>query len=366
MGLDLTWLPIVWTAANIELAFTFVKFIGIFVLCLQIPPIMVWVERRAGAMVQRRKGPNRVGLFKFRLYGLLQSAADAVKLIFKEEVQPTGSNAVFFYIAPIFALIPALLIAMAIPYGPAFEAFGTIIPLSVVNVDVGFLFIFAVSSLGVYGVTLAGWAANNKYALMGSLRASASMVSYEIPLGMSLIPIVLIYGTLDLGEIVLLQSNVYKWGIFTAPVSFMLFVICMFAETNRAPFDLAEAESELVAGFHTEYGSTKFAMIFLSEYVVMFVLSCLAATVFFGGYQIPLVSYEFLLQFVGIDWVVSLIGVGVLLIKAAFFMWLYVWVRWTLPRFRYDQLMSLGWKFMLPIGLANIAVTALVMALFSF
>ncbi len=300
------------------------KFAVVFAICIQVPPIMIWVERRAPALMQRRKGPNRVGFFKLRLWGLLQSAADAVKLILKEEIVPRGANKIFFQIAPIFGVIPALLIACAIPYGNDFQLFGYNIPLSIVNVDVGFLFILAVSSLGIYGVTIAGWASNNKYSLLGSLRASAQMISYEIPLGMSLIPIVLIYGTLDLNQIVIGQSNLWNWGIITSPISSM----------------------------------------------------------FFGGWQIPFVSHDMLLQLIGglqlpflsgslqeigvHSLIASLIGVAVLFIKAGFFMWMYVWVRWTLPRFRYDQLMSLGWKFMLPVGLANIFVTAIIVAILNF
>jgi NADH-quinone oxidoreductase subunit H len=343
-----------------------VKILLIVVLCLQIPPIMVWVERRAPAMMQRRKGPNRVGPFKWRLWGLLQSAADAVKLIFKEEVVPDGANKFFYHLAPLFSVFPALLIAAAIPYGNDLQIAGIDISLSLIRVDVGFLFIFAMSSLAVYGVSLAGWASANKYALLGSLRAAAQMLSYEIPLGLSLVPIVLIFGTLDLQTIVLAQGNVWEWGVFRAPISFLLFLICMFAETNRAPFDLAEGESELVAGFHTEYNSAKFALFFLSEYVAMFVLSCLAATLFFGGWQLPLIPFDTLVEILGSRNLAVALGFVCLLLKASFFMWVYVWVRWTVPRFRYDQLMNLGWKFMLPVGLANVVVTALIIAIAQF
>lgn len=366
MGLDaLTlWLN---EESNFQLVASIIKFVIVFVIALQVPPIMVWVERRAPAMMQRRKGPNRVGLFQWRLYGLLQSLADAIKLIWKEEVVPTGANRAMYHIAPLFGVFPALLVASAIPYGPDITAFGHKVSLSVVRLDVGFLFIFAVSSLAVYGVTLAGYASNSKYSLLGSLRASAQMISYEIPLGLSLIPVVLIYGTLDLSDIVAQQTMPWNWGVVKAPVSFVLFLICMFAETNRAPFDLAEGESEIIAGFHTEFNSAKFALFFLAEYVVMFVLSCLASTIFFGGWQIPFVSHETLVQLCfGQDWLAALLGFASLLVKAAFFMFFYVWVRWTLPRFRYDQLMSLGWKFMLPLGLANVLVTAAVIAAVSF
>ena len=237
----------------IEFVITAIKIVLVFTVCAQIPPFMVWFERRAPAYMQRRKGPNRVGLFGFRLFGLIQPLADTIKLIFKEEVVPTGAHKVFYHLAPVFSLFTSLLVAAAIPFGPPIEIFGRTITLSVVNLDVGFLFIFALSSLGVYGVTLAGYASNNKYSLMGALRASAQMISYEIPLGLSLIPIVIICGTLDLNTIVLGQESILSWGIFKAPVSFFLFVIAMFAETNRAPFDLAESEAELVAGFFTGY-----------------------------------------------------------------------------------------------------------------
>lgn len=351
----------------VQLIATMLKFSLVAGICLQVPPVMVWVERRAPAFMQRRKGPNRVGLFKWRLYGLLQSLADTVKLIFKEEVVPNGANKIMYHIAPIFSVFPAFLIACAIPFGNDLKLGGFTIPFSVIRVDVGFLFIFAVSSLAVYAVTIAGWASNNKYSLLGSLRASAQMISYEIPLGMSLLPIVIIYGTLDLNEIVVAQAMPWEWGVVKAPISFLLFFVCMFAETNRAPFDLAEGESELVAGFHTEYNSAKFAAFFLGEYVSMFVLGCLAATVFFGGWQIPFLPYDTLLTLVGGNqWIAAAAGVLMLMLKGAFFMWMYVWVRWTLPRFRYDQLMSLGWKFMLPVGLANLALTAVVVAALRF
>lgn len=339
-----------------------VKFAIMMLIVLHVAPLMVWFERRAPAMMQRRKGPNRVGIGPFRLFGLFQSLADAIKLIFKEEVVPDGANKFFYHAAPVFALFPALLVATAIPYGPDITIMGYRVPLSITNVDVGFLFIFAVASIAVYGIALAGWACNNKYSLLGSLRASAQMVSYEIPLGMSLIPAVLVYQTLDLNQIVMAQER-GLWGVFTMPVSFLIFLICMFAETNRAPFDLAEGESELVAGFHTEYNSFKFSQFFLAEYTSMFTLSCLASTVFFGGWSIPFISNAQIAEllanpFIPGQYIAAAIGFGALLLKAAFFMWLYVWVRWTLPRFRYDQLMSLGWKFMLPIALANVVITA--------
>ena len=351
---------------TVQLISTIIKFGIIAVLCIHIPPVMVWAERRIPAFMQRRKGPNRVGIFKWRLYGLMQSAADAVKLIFKEEVVPEGAQKFFYHLAPVFSVFPAFLIAMCIPYGPDITIAGYTIPLSIIHLDVGFLFIFAVSSLAVYGVTIAGWASNNKYSLLGSLRAAAQMISYEIPLGMSLIPIVLLYGTLDLNKIVEAQGHIWQWGVVLSPISFVLFLIAMFAETNRAPFDLAEAEGELVAGFHTEYTSAKFAAFFLAEYVSMFVLSCLAASVFFGGWQIPFFDIRTLDQMLGLPGISGLVGMIILVTKAAFFMWVYVWVRWTVPRFRYDQLMSLGWRYMVPLGLLNVVLTAVILAAIRF
>ncbi len=340
-----------------EMIATIIKVVVVAVIALHVPPVMLWVERRVPAYMQRRVGPNRVGLPGFRLFGLLQPLADAIKLIFKEEVVPTGANKFYFHLSPVLFLIPALVVIGAIPFGPPIKLENMTIPLSIINVDVGFLFLFAISSIGVYGVTMAGWASNNKYGLMGAIRACAQMISYEIPLGLSLIPIVLIYGTLDLTQIADAQSHV--WGIFLAPVSFVLFFICMFAETNRAPFDLSEGESELISGFFTEYGTMKFAAFFFAEYVNMFTLSCLVSIVFLGGWQIPFVPHDTIAAMVG-PIAASIIGVVVLLLKAAFFMFMYVWVRWTLPRFRYDQLMNLGWKFMMPVGLVNVVITAAV------
>ncbi len=345
--------------STVELVAMLIKVVVVALICLQIPPIMLWVERRGPAMMQRRVGPNRVGIFKWRIFGLMQATADALKLIFKEEIVPDGANKTFFHLSPVIFIIPAFVTIGAIPFGHPFDWNGVTIPLSIINLDVGFLMIFAFASLGVYGLSLAGWASNNKFSLLGAIRSCAQMISYEIPLGLSMIPIVLLYGTLDLNEIVMKQDQV--WGVVLAPISFVLFFICMFAETNRAPFDLAEGESEIVAGFHTEFGTTKFAAFFFAEYVAMFTMSCLASIVFFGGWQIPFVSYDTLVSLVGgSTFIASMIGVGITLLKAAFFMWMYVWVRWTLPRFRYDQLMALGWKFMLPLGLVNVIVTAAV------
>ncbi len=360
MGLDTSSndLPFV-----VSLLATLAKIVIIFLVGLHIPPVMVWLERRIPALMQRRRGPNRVGLFKFRLWGLFQSLADAIKLVFKEESVPEGANKYFYHLAPVFSVFPAFLVLSAIPFGESLTIAGYTIPLVLIRLNVGFLFIIAIAGMGIYGITLSGWAANSTFSLLGSLRASAQMISYEIPLGLSLVPLVLVFDSLDLTQIVRGQEHVWNWGVILCPISFFIFLICMFAETNRTPFDLAEAESELVVGYHTEYGSGKFAAFFLSEYVSMFGLSCVCSVLFFGGWQIPFVSQKLLFEVLRNQNLVAFIGVLVLLVKAAFFMFLYVWVRWTIPRFRYDQLMKLGWKFLVPLGLANILITAGVLAL---
>ncbi|MEZ4743101.1 MAG: complex I subunit 1 family protein [Bdellovibrionota bacterium] len=375
MGLDLGFGPIEVNDFLVQFVATLIKIAVVIGGCLQIPPLMIWLERRGPALMQRRRGPNRVGIeigfIRTRLWGLMQVAADTVKLIFKEEVVPAKAYKFWFQVAPMFGVFPAMLMVAAIPFGNDLVIGGYRVPLSIINLDVGFLFILAMSGIGVYGVTLAGWASANKFSLLGSLRASAQMISYEIPLGLALVPMVLVFGTFDLNEICMAQDTVLNWGVFrgyfiVGPLSLMLFIISMFAETNRAPFDLAEGESELVAGFHTEYNSAKFAAFFLAEYIAMFVLSCLCSIFFFGGWQIPFLPYDALVELTGSQNIASLLGVGALLLKAAFFMWFYVWVRWTLPRFRYDQLMNLGWKFMLPTGLANVFFAAFIMAMATF
>ena len=344
----------------LDFTISLAKFLILLAIAFQIPPFVIWLERRIPALMQRRRGPNRVGLFSWRLWGLLQSFADAIKLIFKEESVPATAHKTFFQLAPVLGLFPALLVLSAIPFGPPIVLFDKQISLQVISLNIGFLFIIAISSLAVYSTALAGWAANNKFSQLASLRASAQMVSYEIPMGLSLIPMVIIYDSLNLNQIITAQASLSHWGVLLSPLSFLIFLVCMFAETNRAPFDLAEAESELVAGFHTEFGSAKFALFFLTEYINMFALSCLASIFFFGGWQIPFISQAKLVQLTGSTNLAALCGVFSLFIKAAFFMFFYIWVRWTLPRFRYDQLMKLGWQFMLPLGLLNIVVIAFI------
>jgi NADH-quinone oxidoreductase subunit H len=308
---------------------------------------MTLFERKVAGRIQVRYGPNRVGPF-----GLLQPLADGIKLFFKEDVRPLGADPIVYLAAPAISTLVALAAFAVIPVGPSITLFGVLIPLQLANVDIGILYVLAVGSLGVYGIALAGWSSNNKYSLLGGIRASAQMISYELSLGLSLMGVVMITGSLSLSEIVDAQSR--YWYIFVQPLGFILYLISGIAETNRAPFDLPEAETELVAGYHTEYSGMKFAMFFLGEYTAMFVFSCLVAVIFLGGWDIPFVS-EATLHSLG-NWG-SLLGFASLLFKALLFLFFYVWVRWTIPRFRYDQVMTLGWKVLLPLTLVNIVIT---------
>ncbi len=316
--------------------------------------LMSWVERRLSGMIQYRLGPNRVGP-----YGLLQPLADGIKFIMKEDVVPADANKSIFILAPGLSLVTAMCAFSVIPFGPTVELFGRRIALVIVNVDGGILLALAAASLGVYGIVMAGWSSNSKYSLMGGLRASAQMVSYELALVLSLIGVVLVSGTLRPVEIVAQQAGwFWNWNIFGGwqLLGFVIFVIAGYAETNRLPFDMPEAESELVAGYHTEYSAMKFSMFFMAEYINMITASALAVTLFLGGYQLG-----FPVSFTG--WPLWTLQILAFLGKLAVFLFLFVWVRWTLPRFRYDQLMSLGWKGLLPLALVNLMFTALLVAL---
>jgi NADH-quinone oxidoreductase subunit H len=306
---------------------------------------MTWLERKVMAGVQMRPGPNRVGPF-----GLLQPLADGLKFLFKEDIIPTNANVLIYVAAPALSLIPALMAFAVIPFGPA---------LQITDLNVGVLFIFAVTSVGVYGIVLGGWASNSKYPLMGGLRAAAQMVSYELSLTLSVIGVLLLSSTLSLQELVLSQQGTWfgflpRWNIFLQPVAFVVFLVSIIAETNRTPFDMAEAEQELVAGWHTEYSSMKFAMFFLAEYANMVTGSAMASILFLGGWGGPLVGPPLVQAVLPTVW---------FLLKIFMFMFLYMMIRATLPRIRYDQLMAFGWKVMLPLALANVVVTSLVVAL---
>jgi NADH-quinone oxidoreductase subunit H len=306
---------------------------------------LTWIERKLMARVQMRPGPTRVGPF-----GLLQPLADGLKFLFKEDVIPTNANTFLYIAAPIVSLVPALMSFSIIPFGPS---------LQVTDLNVGLLFIFAITSLGVYGIVLGGWASNSKYPLMGAIRSSAQMISYELSLTLSVVGVLMIANTLSLAQLVASQQDTWfgflpRWNIFLQPVAFIIYVCSAVAETNRLPFDLAESEQELVAGWHTEYSSLKFAMFMLAEYANMVTVSALATVMFLGGWSGPLFGPFWLRAGLPTLWFV---------LKISIFIFFYVLLRSTIPRFRYDQLMKFGWKVLLPLSLANILVTSFIVAI---
>jgi NADH-quinone oxidoreductase subunit H len=316
---------------------------------LTVVPVMVWVERRGSALIQDRPGPNRLGPF-----GLIQPLADALKFMFKEDVTPNAVDKPLYLLAPALAIMPAMLTISVIPFGPDLEWNGRVYPLVIANAQAGVLLFLALASLGVYSLVLAGYASNNKFSLMGAIRASAQMISYELALTLSVLAVVIPVGSFHLQDVVEYQ-RAHVWNVIPQILGFLVFLIASFAETNRLPFDLPEAESELVAGFHTEYSAMRFASFFMGEYMSMTSLSALGATLYFGGWSLP-----------GLDlhgWVGAIVGLLVLVTKVAIAMAVFVWVRWSFPRFRYDQLMRLGWKVLLPIAIVNlIAVAAMTLA----
>jgi NADH-quinone oxidoreductase subunit H len=338
---------------------TVVKMLIVFTVYMVGVALLTLAERKISAWIQGRLGPNRVG----GKLGLLQPAADGVKNIMKEETMPGHVNKPIFLLAPMLAFIPALIAWAVIPFGAPWDSRWGRIPMVVADLPVGFLFTLAIASLGVYGIVLAGWSSNNKYALLGGLRSSAQMVSYEIAMGMSLIPVLLLAGNVTLNEIVDQQASMHIWNVLTLTISFFIFMVAAFAETNRLPFDLPEAESELIAGYHTEYSAMKFSMFPISEYANMATSSALMATLFFGGWDIPFTRVD---NTTGVSFFMMLLSIGIFGLKTLFFIFVFIWIRWTLPRFRYDQLMSLGWKFMLPLALAYIVIVASVMLALDF
>jgi NADH-quinone oxidoreductase subunit H len=330
---------------------TVIKMVVVFSVYMVGVAMLTLAERKISAWIQGRLGPNRVG----GKLGLLQPAADGVKNIMKEETLPEHVNKPVFMLAPMLAFVPAMLAWAVIPFGAPWDSRWGRISMVVADLPVGFLFTLAISSLGVYGIVLAGWASNNKYALLGGLRSSAQMVSYEIAMGMSLIPVLLLAGNVTLNEIVDQQATMHIWNVLTLTISFFIFTVAAFAETNRLPFDLPEAESELIAGYHTEYSAMKFSMFPISEYANMATSSALMATLFFGGWDIPFTRQD---NTTGVSLFMTLLSIGIFGLKTLFFIFVFIWIRWTLPRFRYDQLMSLGWKTMLPLALAYIVIIA--------
>ena len=415
---------------------TLLKMTFMILVIVGLIPVLVWAERKGSAFIQDRTGPNRCAVAGIRLAGLIQPIADVFKLLFKEDVEPQNRHAFLYALAPFVVFFVALTTYAVIPFGDYLEVGGRRIPLVVADLDVGILFVLAIASLGTYGIVLAGWASNNKYTFLGAVRSTSQMISYEISLGLSIMGLMLIFSTLRLTDIVAGQGELIwgflpKWGIVVQPLGALLFMTAVFAETNRTPFDLPEGESEIVAGYHTEYSSMKFALFFMAEYANMVIASALITTLFFGGWNIPWMSRSVMMENAGtivpvhmvlnaavmglfallfmrrvvrekdkfgdardrepglMMWIfglfalaslaglalrpwdigpgaasiyATLVQVGAFVGKVIFFCWLFIWVRWTLPRFRYDQLMSLGWKLMLPLALANIVITAIWLA----
>ena len=318
----------------------------------------VWLERKVVGHMQNRWGPTRVGPF-----GLLQPLADGVKFLLKEDLTPPHVYKPLFIAAPMIAVVCALTSIAVVPFGTSLPIFGYNIPMQITDVNTGLLVILGITSVGVYGVALAGWSSNSKYSLLGGLRASAQMVSYEICLGLSLVGVLIVSGSFSLSEIVKAQGGHFwgflpKWNILYGGqfIAFFIYLMAAYAETNRIPFDLPEAETELVAGYHTEYSAMKFAMFFMAEYANMITVACLATLLFLGGWQGPVFGPPLLLALLPTFWFVA---------KVFVFLFIYIWVRGTLPRFRYDQLMAFGWKFLFPLAIANLVVTALIVAYFA-
>ncbi|MBY0517436.1 MAG: NADH-quinone oxidoreductase subunit NuoH [Bacteriovoracaceae bacterium] len=354
--------PVIFTTTAI-----IAKILVLLGVTLGVVPIMVWFERRGAGWFQGRPGPNRVGPF-----GLLQPLADVIKFFFKEDWVPANANKFYYLMAPVIALVAPLAAISVIPFGSHIIIGDHVVHLQLANIDSGVIFILAFAGLEVYPVILAGWASNNKYSTLGALRGSAQVVSYEISMGLALLSMLLFYGTFNMNEMVTWQSQsllgpIPSWGAFLNPFAALVFWISIFAETNRLPFDLPEGESEIVAGYHLEYGAFKFAAFFMAEYCAMIMASALLVTVFFGGYGflpgmqmlLEMATAQFGLAEVGIQNVTALLQFISLASKVAFIMFVFVWVRWSLPRFRFDQLMDLGWKWLFPLSLVNLVYSAL-------
>ena len=335
----------------------FVLVTVLFAISLVIAMYSTYAERKVAAFLQDRLGPDRAGPF-----GILQPLADGVKMFMKEEIIPSHASKWLFMVGPGLAMLCACIGTAVIPWGQDLNVDGRIIPLQVTDINVGVLYIFGVVSLGVYGVMIGGWASNNKYSLLSAIRAASQNISYEVAMGLSIIALLLVTNSLSLREIVE-QQHEWRWNVLYQPLGFLIFMVCSFAETNRAPFDLPECETELIGGYHTEYSSMKLGFYLFAEYINMFVSSAVMATLYFGGYNYP-----------GMEWVATqvgpiaapLIGTAVLFIKIFAFIFFFMWVRWTIPRFRYDQLMNLGWKGLIPLAIANIVITGIVIAVKNF
>ena len=325
--------------------------IAVFALTMVMAMYSTLAERKIAAWLQDRIGPNRAGKG-----GILQPLADGLKLFSKEEFYPNTPNRFLFTIGPFISMSTALMTSAVIPWGDRLHVFGRDVILQATDVDVALLYVFGVLSVGVYGIMIGGWASNNKFSLMSAMRASSQMISYEVAMGLSIIALIMMTGTLSLKEIAAGQEGM-NWNVFYQPVGFLIFLVCSFAETNRTPFDLAECEAELIGGYHTEYSSMKMGFYLFAEYASMFISSTILAVLYFGAYNYP--GMEWMKENAGVN-VANVIGMFVLFGKLCFFIFFYMWVRWTVPRFRYDQLMRLGWKMLIPLAIANIIITGII------
>jgi NADH-quinone oxidoreductase subunit H len=330
-----------------ELIFKFIFVAAVFGVSLLIAMYSTYAERKVAAFLQDRIGPNRAGPL-----GILQPLADGVKMFMKEEIIPSHADKFLFIMGPSLAMLTACMTGVVIPWGNTLVINGQEYMMQVTDVNIGILYVFGVVSIGVYGIMIGGWASNNKFSLLGALRASSQMISYELGMGMSIIALVMMTGTLSIREIVQDQPGAH-WNVFVQPLGFLLFLICAFAETNRTPFDLPECETELVGGYHTEYSSMKLGFYLFSEYINMFISSAIIVSLYFGGYNFPFIGNLGLSHNAA-----ALLGTAIFFLKIFFFIFFFMWVRWTIPRFRYDQLMRMGWKIIFPLAILNILITA--------
>ncbi len=324
----------------------------ILIISLLVAMYSTLIERKMAGFFQDRLGPDRAGP-----WGLFQPLADGIKLFFKEEFMPNTADKFLYILGPSLTMLVALLTSAAIPWGPSFLINGKEYPFQVADINIGILYVFAIVSIGVYGIMIGGWASNNKYSLLGAIRASSQMISYELAMSLAIISIVMMTGSLSLNDIVAQQKG-FHWNIWYQPLAFLIFLICAFAETNRSPFDLPECETELVGGYHTEYSSMKLGFYLFAEYINMFISGAVMATLFFGGYNFPFIDQLGLSPNI-----LAIAGFFILMTKITFFGFVFMWVRWTLPRFRYDQLMRLGWKTLIPLAILNMVVTGVVILL---
>lgn len=325
----------------------------VFLISLLIAMYSTYAERKVAAFMQDRLGPNRAGPF-----GILQPLADGVKMFMKEEIIPQVSNKFLFILGPSIAMFTACITGAVIPWGTSLNIGGHEFSLQVTDINIGILYVMAITSIGVYGIMIGGWASNNKYSLLGALRASSQMISYEVAMGLAIIALIMTTGTLSLKGIAAMQTG-WHWNVIYQPLGFIIFLVCAFAETNRTPFDLPESDSELIGGYHTEYSSMKLGFYLFAEYINMFISSAIISTLYFGGYNMPFIGRLGLSHNLE-----TILGVVFLFAKIFFFIFFFMWVRWTVPRFRFDQLMNLGWKILIPLSIFNVAITGFIILMF--